>query len=258
MEPPSRILIMSASAGAGHIRAAQAIEQAVCAKGTCDVRHIDALEHTTKVFRRLYQKAYIDLVNHAPEALGLIYDHLDKPWKYERRRLAWDQLNTRPFVELIKRYDPDWAVCTHFLPAELLARQNRAAEATAVLQELRALEPENVEYLLGLAKLHKQLGQFADADAQLKAALRKEPENPQVLAALVQLLLDWRQQLPEAQRLAQRLVELQPSGPNYFLLFNVRMLSADEDGGRRALEEAIRRDPQNPNYARAAAALGTK
>ena len=99
---PSRILILSASAGAGHLRAAQAIEQALCAKSTCDVRHVDALDHTTKMFRRLYQKAYIDLVNRAPQALGLLYDHLDKPWKYERRRLAWDQLNTRPFAELIK------------------------------------------------------------------------------------------------------------------------------------------------------------
>lgn len=65
MDQPSRILILSASAAAGHLRAAQAIEQALCAKSTCDVRHIDALDHTTKVFRRLYQKAYIDLVNRA-------------------------------------------------------------------------------------------------------------------------------------------------------------------------------------------------
>lgn len=121
MDQPSRILILSASAGAGHLRAAQAIEQAICAKNICDVRHVDALDHTTKMFRRLYQKAYIDLVNHAPQALGLIYDHLDNPRKYERRRLAWDQLNTRPFVELIKSYDPLWAVCTHFLPAEIIS-----------------------------------------------------------------------------------------------------------------------------------------
>jgi hypothetical protein len=100
MDQPSRILILSASAGAGHLRAAQAIEQALCAKSTCDVRHVDALDYTTKMFRRLYQKAYIDLVNHAPQGLGLLYDHLDKPWKYQRRRLAWDQLNPRPFVEL--------------------------------------------------------------------------------------------------------------------------------------------------------------
>ncbi len=116
-----RILILSASAGAGHVRAAQAIERAVNAIATCDIRHVDALEHTTKIFRRLYQKAYLDLVNHMPEALGVLYDHLDKPWKYGRRRLAWDQLNTRAFVELIKSYDPTWAVCTHFLPAEIVS-----------------------------------------------------------------------------------------------------------------------------------------
>src|SRR5215471_1000276 len=121
MEQRSRILILSASAGAGHVRAAQAVEQAVLANGAGDVRHVDALDHTTKMFRRLYQKAYIDLVNDAPQALGLLYDHLDKPWKYERRRLAFDRLNTRPFVELIKHYDPAWAVCTHFLPAEIVS-----------------------------------------------------------------------------------------------------------------------------------------
>ena len=140
MNQPSRILILSASAGAGHLRAAQAIEQAVCARSSCEVRHVDALDHTTKVFRRLYQKAYIDLVNRAPEALGLIYDHLDKPWKYERRRLAWDQLNTRPFAELIKSYDPVWAVCTHFLPAEIVsslkARRRLRARLAVVVTDL--------------------------------------------------------------------------------------------------------------------------
>jgi processive 1,2-diacylglycerol beta-glucosyltransferase len=139
MTPP-RILILSASAGAGHVRAAHAIEHAVCALGTCDVRHVDSLDHTTKVFRRLYQKAYIDMVNHAPEVLGVLYDHLDKPWKYERRRLAWDQLNTRPFVELIKSYDPAWAVCTHFLPAEIVswlkARRRLRARLAVVVTDL--------------------------------------------------------------------------------------------------------------------------
>ena len=38
-----------------------------CAKNTCDVRHVDTLDHTAKMFRRLYQKAYV-LVNHAPRA----------------------------------------------------------------------------------------------------------------------------------------------------------------------------------------------
>src|SRR4029450_7358631 len=37
----------------------------------------------------------------------------------ERRRLAWDKLNTRPFVKMLEGERPDLIVCTHFLPAEM-------------------------------------------------------------------------------------------------------------------------------------------
>ena len=56
-----------------------------------------------------------------PEVMGWLYDHLDKPWKNERRRLALDKLNTRPLVNLLKEYEPDIAICTHFLPSEILS-----------------------------------------------------------------------------------------------------------------------------------------
>jgi processive 1,2-diacylglycerol beta-glucosyltransferase len=117
-----KVLILSASAGAGHIRAAEAIERAFHESGAAEeVRHIDTLEYTNKLFRRLYSKAYLDMVNRAPELLGWLYDHLDKPWKNERRRLALDKLNTRPFVKMLKEYRPDFIVCTHFLPAEIVS-----------------------------------------------------------------------------------------------------------------------------------------
>src|SRR5262249_16172582 len=61
------------------------------------------------------------MVNRVPEVMGWLYDHLDKPWKNERRRLALDRLNTRPLIKLLKDYKPDIAVCTHFLPAEILS-----------------------------------------------------------------------------------------------------------------------------------------
>jgi processive 1,2-diacylglycerol beta-glucosyltransferase len=117
-----KVLILSASAGAGHIRAAQAVERALAEMGVARaVRHVDTLDYTNKLFRRLYSKAYIDMVNNAPEVLGWLYDQLDKPWKNERRRLALDKLNTRPFVKLLKEYQPDMVVCTHFLPAEIIS-----------------------------------------------------------------------------------------------------------------------------------------
>jgi len=118
-----KVLLLSASAGAGHVRAAQAIEKAFnqTSHGELEVQHVDVLDYTNKVFRHFYSKAYIDLVNKMPEVPGWLYDQLDKPWKNERRRLALDKLNTRPFVKLLREYRPDLIVCTHFLPAEIVS-----------------------------------------------------------------------------------------------------------------------------------------
>jgi len=119
-----KVLLLSASAGAGHLRAAEAIEKAFNEAKDAEsreVRHIDVLNYTNKLFRHFYSKAYIDLVNKMPEVPGWMYDKLDKPWKNERRRLALDKLNTRPFVKLLRTYQPDLIVCTHFLPAEIVS-----------------------------------------------------------------------------------------------------------------------------------------
>ncbi len=117
-----RVLILSASAGAGHLRAAQAIERALAETGGAkEVRNVDTLYYTNPMFRNLYSKAYIEMVNKSPELLGWLYDHLDKPWKHERRRLAFEKLNTRPFVKLLESYRPDVAICTHPLPAEIIS-----------------------------------------------------------------------------------------------------------------------------------------
>lgn len=117
-----KVLILSASVGAGHLRAAEALEKAFKQSNAAEeVRNIDVLNYTNPLFRRLYGKAYIEMVNKMPEVLGWMYDSLDKPWQNERRRLALDRLNTQPFVKLLKDYQPDVAVCTHFLPAEIIS-----------------------------------------------------------------------------------------------------------------------------------------
>jgi processive 1,2-diacylglycerol beta-glucosyltransferase len=136
----NKVLILSASAGAGHIRAAEAVERAFVAVGAArEVKHIDTLQFTNKVFRTLYSKAYIELVNKSPEVLGWLYDALDKPWKNERRRLALDKLNTRPFVRMLREERPDICVCTHFLPAEIIswlkAKRRIAARQAVVVTD---------------------------------------------------------------------------------------------------------------------------
>jgi processive 1,2-diacylglycerol beta-glucosyltransferase len=116
------VLIFSASAGAGHLRAAQAIERAIAEMGAAhSVRHIDTLEYTNPLFRRLYSKAYIDMVNRMPEVLGWLYDFYDDPEKDDRLQLAFEKLNTFPFIKLLEQSQPDLAICTHFLPAEIIS-----------------------------------------------------------------------------------------------------------------------------------------
>lgn len=121
-----KVLILSASVGNGHTRAAQALEKAFSARGIAgEVRHEDVLDFTNPLFRRLYSNAYIDLVNNAPEVLGWMYDQLDEPWKNEKRRLFLDKLNTQPLVKMVRAYQPDWIVCTHFLPSEVISDLKR-------------------------------------------------------------------------------------------------------------------------------------
>src|SRR5271169_685418 len=101
-----RVLVLSASSGAGHVRAAQALEEAFRARGECRVEHVDALAYVSKLFQRLYDKAYISMVRRAPDLMGLIYERTDQPWRHPRRRLALDRLDTQPMIQMLKRVQP--------------------------------------------------------------------------------------------------------------------------------------------------------
>ncbi len=131
MTAAPHVLVLSASVGAGHLRAAQAVELALRElRPEAHVRNVDVLEMTNSLFRRLYGKAYVDLVNRAPHVLGYFYDLLDKPSKSgrhrgDRLRLALEKLNLRAFIRFLKEEPCDLVINTHFLPAEIIASLRR-------------------------------------------------------------------------------------------------------------------------------------
>jgi processive 1,2-diacylglycerol beta-glucosyltransferase len=129
----ARVLILSASVGAGHVRAAEALERAFrIVAPDATVKHIDVLNLTNVMFRRIYGKAYLDLVNHAPHVLGYMYDWMDKPrrpkYPMDRLRVVMEKINLGKLLDLLRREHWDIIVNTHFLPAELIAmlRKKRA------------------------------------------------------------------------------------------------------------------------------------
>ena len=126
---PKKILLLSVSAGAGHMRAAEALRcHAEAFGGAANATHLDVMDFVPTTFRKLYTDFYIKLVNKAPALWGYLYQfsHEAKTNSYmERLRRAVERLNTAALRREIERLQPDAIVCTHFLPAELLSRMLR-------------------------------------------------------------------------------------------------------------------------------------
>jgi processive 1,2-diacylglycerol beta-glucosyltransferase len=124
---PPRILILSSSVGAGHIRAAEALELAlreVVPQAT--IRNLDVLEMGNRVFRWLYADTYIYMVNNIPHIYGHFYEQLERtehpesssldPW-----RVWFDKRNLGKFMRLLLDDPWDLIFNTHFLPAGIVA-----------------------------------------------------------------------------------------------------------------------------------------
>nr|WP_193570438.1 glycosyltransferase [Luteibacter yeojuensis] len=123
---------MSVSAGAGHVRAAQALEAAVATLAEdgreVEARHLDVMDYVPSSFRRIYADFYLRLITRHPQLWGMLYRITDdaRPEALtQRMRRTVERLNTRRLRAAIAQFAPDAIVCTHFLPAEMLARQIR-------------------------------------------------------------------------------------------------------------------------------------
>jgi processive 1,2-diacylglycerol beta-glucosyltransferase len=117
-----RILIISTSAGTGHVAAGTALEKAFHSDNrVAAVRHEDALTFTNKLFRDFYSKLYETMIHATPGLLGWFYKNSDEPWKTDAVRIRLDRLNTGALVTLIQEFKPDFIVCTHFMPAGIIS-----------------------------------------------------------------------------------------------------------------------------------------
>jgi processive 1,2-diacylglycerol beta-glucosyltransferase len=117
-----RVLIFSASAGTGHVKAAAALAKTFAQDPRVEtVEHKDALIYTNKLFRDFYSKLYVQLIRSAPQVLGWVYKQSDEPWKTDQLRLRLDRLSAMPLVKFIRKFRPDITVCTHFMPVGIIS-----------------------------------------------------------------------------------------------------------------------------------------
>jgi processive 1,2-diacylglycerol beta-glucosyltransferase len=120
-----RVLIISASAGGGHVRAGQALEEAArLADPEADVRHVDILDFTAKVYKKTYAGGYLKMVDRAPALWGALYQASDR---IKRRRVQdrfvgfFDKLEFAGFRSFVREFGPQVIFATHFLPCQVFA-----------------------------------------------------------------------------------------------------------------------------------------
>ncbi len=117
-----RILILSASVGSGHVKAADALAKAF--RADPDVEEVlsdDSLDHTNVLHKQLYSTLYKRLSAMLPEFLGWWYESSDDPWVSDKSRLLVDLPQALPLINLVRDFKPDAIICTHFMPAGVLS-----------------------------------------------------------------------------------------------------------------------------------------
>ncbi len=129
-----KILIASASVGAGHNQAAKAVAEALRpAAPDVGIEVVDALTFATWCFRAYYAGGYATMVTRFPRTYGLGYFFNDRPQGtrrgiFERMRLLNERLFLRRFAQHIRQTKPDIIINTHFLGPPLIAHMIRRGQ----------------------------------------------------------------------------------------------------------------------------------
>lgn len=127
-----RILILSASVGAGHLRAAEALELALQPTGAAvTIANHDVLTLMPPPFRKVYRDGYFEMVARSPRVLGWLYEAMDKPFHQDRIRRRIERAGATQLLKRIREFDPDVVICTHFLPTALVDRERRKGRCRA-------------------------------------------------------------------------------------------------------------------------------
>jgi processive 1,2-diacylglycerol beta-glucosyltransferase len=114
-----RLLVLSASIGAGHAMAAEALCRTYEEKFGGEAYHLDFLRYTHPYLSRSVEQAYYLVTKHTPSIWKLIYNMGDIQNAPIKRLEKY--IGLRKYRKLIEVYRPDAIISTHFLPAAIVS-----------------------------------------------------------------------------------------------------------------------------------------
>jgi processive 1,2-diacylglycerol beta-glucosyltransferase len=132
--PRPRVLVTTASVGAGHHSVTGAIVEALRSAGggeaAIDVDTVDVLDFTPRLFRFYYAGGFATLMSKLPWLYGVgfrLTNRPDSPRRtlMERRRLLTERLCLQRFVAYLRQTRPTLVISTHFVAAPAIAHMIR-------------------------------------------------------------------------------------------------------------------------------------
>lgn len=162
-----RILILSSRFGVGHFVAGEAMAEEfrsfLCGFG--EIRHIDYGSFFFKKTDLFMRTAYMKMIKNTPMLWGKLYKHTQEASADNKLRTFINGLGQKSLINYLEDSRPDVIICTHFLPAGVLAEFKRkgiiniplVSVVTDYIAHGMWIHPDIDLYLVGCQEIVQQL-----------------------------------------------------------------------------------------------------
>lgn len=111
------ILVVTASMGSGHNKAANAVAEAIKRKYPVNkINVIDFMSTETDYFNSLVKDIYLKMLDHTPSVYEFFYKFTSDSTKGSTIQSVFAHAMKKDMRELIKKYEADMVICTHPFP----------------------------------------------------------------------------------------------------------------------------------------------
>ncbi len=120
--PKKNVLIVTASIGSGHIKAAAAIDNElryVCPQANVSI--VDFMSPETAYLNKLLKEIYLKMLDFVPALYEFLYNFTAGEWKCSSIQGLLAYFMKKNMADLIKKYQADIVICTHPFPCAAAA-----------------------------------------------------------------------------------------------------------------------------------------
>ncbi len=169
-----KVLIVSVAAGAGHVRAAEAMKkQLESDHPDWNVSHIDMLDYISLASKKLFFDSYNLIISEIPKMWGVLYNSIDVPKRrkqFDKMTNVFKKIEKNKFTKAIENFDPDYIICTHFTPPGIIGDSYKNKMGIIVtdyyLHELWFYKPD-CDYFVSTGKMAWKLKNYGVNDKNI-------------------------------------------------------------------------------------------